>query len=185
MRSDSIPVIDIEKLESPATLAQLDHACRNWGFVQVRNHGIADSVVRNLSDEMHAFFAQPDALTLLLQNNQPGLEVFRNNQWRLVEPRRDALVINLGDIVQVWSNDCYCASLHRTVTSAAKARFSVPYFFNPEYRTNYAPAPTMVVDGEPPRYREINWGEFRALRADGDYADYGEEVQIAQYKISA
>ncbi len=85
----------------------------------------------------------------------------------------------------MWSNVRYYASLHRVVTTAAKARFSAPYFFNPDYHTNYAPVPTMVTNGEPARYREINWGEFRALRADGDYADYGEEVQIAQYKISA
>lgn len=125
------------------------------------------------------------ALTLLLQDNQPGLEVFRNNEWHLVEPRRDALVINLGDIAQVWSNDQYCASLHRVVANAKNARYSVPFFFNPEYRTNYAPVPTTISDDQPARYREINWGEFRARRHAGDYADYGEEVQINHYKNSA
>jgi hypothetical protein len=35
----------------------------------------------------------------------------------------------------------------------------------------------------PPRYRPINWGEFRARRAAGDYADLGEEVQLAHYAL--
>jgi len=42
-----------------------------------------------------------------------------------------------------------------------------------------------VVDGEPARYRSISWAEFRALRAAGDYADLGEEVQITHYRKQA
>ena len=104
-------------------------------------------------------------------------------QWHLVEPRSDALVVNIGDMVQVWSNDRYQAALHRVTTNTDNPRYSAPYFFNPEYRANYAPIPTMVDADNPPRYREINWGEFRRLRADGDYADYGDEVQISHYRI--
>ena len=125
------------------------------------------------------------ALTILLQDDQPGLEIFRHNQWHLVEPRRDALVVNIGDIVQVWSNDNYFAALHRVVASADKPRFSIPFFLSPGYRTNYGPVPTMISEERPARYKEINWGEFRRLRADGDYADVGEEVQIKQYRIRA
>jgi hypothetical protein len=39
----------------------------------------------------------------------------------------------------------------------------------------------MVDEERPARYRSINWGEFRSRRTAGDYADYGEEVQITQY----
>jgi isopenicillin N synthase-like dioxygenase len=122
-------------------------------------------------------------LTVLLQDDQPGLEVFREGRWHSVEPRRGALVINIGDIVQVWSNDRYPAPVHRVITNAAKNRYSAPYFYNPSYETNYAPLPSTVDEAHPPRYRTINWGEFRALRTAGDYADYGEEVQIAHYAL--
>ena len=123
-------------------------------------------------------------LTLLLQDDQPGLQVFRDGQWHLVMPRSDALVVNIGDIVQVWSNDRYRAALHRVVTNAQRSRFSVPFFLNPSYETDYAPLPTMIDENHPPRYRSINWREFRSQRAAGDYADYGEEVQISQYEIA-
>ena len=121
-------------------------------------------------------------LTILLQDNQAGLEVFRNNQWHLVEPRSEALVINLGDIVQVWSNDRYCAPVHRVITHEGVKRFTAPFFFNPAYNTEYSPLPTMIDDRHPPRYRQINWGEFRQKRALGDYADVGEEIQISHYR---
>jgi isopenicillin N synthase-like dioxygenase len=121
------------------------------------------------------------ALTLLLQDDQPGLEVFHDGAWCLVEPRRDALVVNIGDIVQVWSNDRYTAALHRGLVSANAERFSAPFFFNPAYRTWYAPLSSTVDAGHPARYRPIHWGEFRARRAAGDYADHGEYHSIHHY----
>ncbi len=121
------------------------------------------------------------ALTLLLQDQQAGLEVLHEDQWHLVEPRRDALVVNIGDIVQVWSNDRYTAALHRALVSADAERFSSPFFFNPAYSTGYAPLPSTVDAAHPPRYRPINWGEFRARRAAGDYADHGAYLQISHY----
>lgn len=122
------------------------------------------------------------ALTVLMQDTQPGLEVYRDGTWYGVEPLPDAMVINIGDIVQVWSNDCYQAALHRVVASDTAERFSAPFFFNPDYRTCYAPLPSMVSARRPARYRPINWGEFRAGRAAGDYADVGQEVQIGDYR---
>jgi isopenicillin N synthase-like dioxygenase len=121
------------------------------------------------------------ALTLLLQDEQPGLEVLHDGEWRLVEPRSDALVVNIGDIVQVWSNDRYAAALHRGLVAAEAERFSAPFFFNPAYSTTYAPLPSTVDSAHPPRYRPIRWGEFRARRAAGDYADAGEYHSISHY----
>jgi isopenicillin N synthase-like dioxygenase len=122
------------------------------------------------------------ALTVLLQDQQAGLQFFRGGSWCTVAPVSGALVINIGDIVQVWSNDQYQAPLHRVLTSEMEPRYSAPFFFNPSYDFNYAPLPGALA-GMAPRYRSINWGEFRARRAAGDYADVGEEVQIEQYRI--
>lgn len=120
-------------------------------------------------------------LTVLYQDSQPGLQVEQDGVWYTVEPIENALVINLGDIVQVWSNDHYRAALHRVLANAEHPRYSAPYFFNPSYDTNYAPLESMCANAEP-RYRSINWREFRGLRSAGDYADYGEEIQISHYR---
>lgn len=123
------------------------------------------------------------ALTLLLQDEQPGLEVCRDGRWYRVEPRRDALVVNIGDMIQVWSNDRYRAALHRVMTNSGADRYSVPFFLSPSYDTNYEPLPVSVSAHSPARYRRINWREFRSLRAAGDYADVGEEIQISHYRL--
>lgn len=125
------------------------------------------------------------ALTLLLQDDQPGLEVFRAQRWHEVEVRPDALVVNLGDIVQVWSNDRYAAPVHRVRVDRSRPRYSAPFFLNPAPETLYAPLPTTIDAQAPPRFRPIRWSEFRALRAAGDYADRGEEVQIDHYRIDS
>ncbi len=112
-----------------------------------------------------------------------GLEVLRDGAWHGVAPRAGALVVNIGDIVQVWFNDRYRAAVHRAVTHAARDRYSAPFFFNPSYDARYAPLPATVDAQRPARYRPIAWREFRALRAAGDYADLGEEVQIHHYRL--
>ena len=122
------------------------------------------------------------ALTVLLQDGQPGLEVQHDGRWSLVEPRHDALVVNIGDIVQVWSNDRYRAARHRVLTNPVRDRYSVPFFLNPSYETAYQPLPTTVTPDRPAAYRPIGWREFRDLRAAGDYADLGEEIQIHHYR---
>jgi isopenicillin N synthase-like dioxygenase len=122
------------------------------------------------------------ALTLLLQDEQPGLEVFREGRWYPIEPTPNALVVNIGDMIQVWSNDRYRAALHRVITNPNKDRYSVPFFLSPSYDTTYEPLPTTVAADRPARYRPIRWREFRSLRAAGDYADVGEEIQIAHYR---
>jgi hypothetical protein len=59
----------------------------------------------------------------------------------------------------------------------------MPFFLNPSWETSYEPLPTTVTAQEPAHYRRIHWREFRTLRAAGDYADVGEEVQISHYRL--
>lgn len=124
------------------------------------------------------------ALTLLLQDDIGGLQVEHDGSWIDVPPIEGALVVNTGDMMQVWSNDRYRAALHRVAPRVRAERFSLPYFFNPSYDTDYEPLAGSIADGDTAHYRSINWGEFRKARADGDYADYGAEVQIAQFEIA-
>jgi len=118
------------------------------------------------------------ALTVLKQIGPESLQVFKNDRWHGVPVLADALVINIGDIAQVWSNDNYPAPLHRVLANQDEPRFSAAYFYNPSYDYNYKPLDKAASAA----YRSINWGKFRSGRAAGDYADYGEEIQIAQYR---
>jgi len=123
------------------------------------------------------------AMTLVAQTDAAGLQVRCPDGWIGVDPVPDALVVNVADMMQVWSNDRYKSPLHRVVVRTGGERFSAPFFFNPSYEAVCAPLPELLaVDGRP-HYRPISWGEFRSLRAAGDYADIGEEVQVEHYRI--
>eukprot|EP00887_Chlorella_sp_A99_P004141 scaffold23.g4141.t1 len=126
----------------------------------------------------------PDAgfLTILVQGEVAGLEMEHAGEWRLVEPIPGALTINVGDMCQVVSNDLVRAPQHRVLSPHEKVRYSAPFFFNPSL--DAVLAPVLVSAARPAAYRPIRWGEFRAKRFAGDYADVGEEVQIAHYRIT-
>jgi isopenicillin N synthase-like dioxygenase len=124
------------------------------------------------------------ALTVLLQDEVGGLQVLRTGKWFPVEPVVGSLVINIGDIVQVWTNDLYKAPLHRVLASKGQARYSLPFFYNPSYDSEYYPLDVVTNEASPAKYTHINWGEFRWRRQQGDFADYGSEVQISDYRIS-
>ncbi|CAI5734986.1 unnamed protein product [Hyaloperonospora brassicae] len=125
------------------------------------------------------------ALTVLLQDDHvASLQVFhRESQtWTLVPPRAGTFVVNIGDMMQVWSNDVFVAPLHRVLANGRAARFSAPFFYNPSYKTLVQPLVASEGEDEP-HYRPLSWREFRQARFQGDYADSGKEVQIGDYKI--
>lgn len=123
------------------------------------------------------------AVTVLLMDGVKGLQVEKDGRWHLIEAQAGDWIINIGDVVQVWSNDRYKAPLHRVLANDAQVRYSAPFFLNPAFEATYAPLEEAIGNGSP-LYRPIHWGEFRAGRAAGDYANVGEEVQIANYRIS-
>ncbi len=125
------------------------------------------------------------AFTLLLQDDVEGLQAYVGDEWITVEPVPGALNVNLGDMLQVWSNDRYRSPLHRVIVHRDRARCSAPFFFNPGYETVCAPLPGLLEAGETPRFRPVSWSHFRDQRSAGDYADYGAEIQIEDFRIGA
>lgn len=123
------------------------------------------------------------ALTVLLTDGRAGLQVLKDGAWIAVDPVPGGLIINIGDMAQVWSNDRYPAPLHQVLAMETHARLSLAYFFNPAYSAVIRPLPSTVGADTPARYRDLSWSEFRRRRAEGDFADYGAEVQISDYRI--
>ncbi|CAN6480539.1 unnamed protein product [Victoria cruziana] len=102
----------------------------------------------------------PNALTLLLQDDVPGLQVLRNRKWVRVNPVPKALVINIGDQIQVLSNGVYKSVLHRAVVNTDKERISIPTFYCPSPEAVIRPADQLVDDQHPPLYRSYTYSEF-------------------------
>jgi isopenicillin N synthase-like dioxygenase len=165
------------------TGGELTHAFEpvHTSYLRLNFYPLGDALAAETGTEADlGIHHHPDAgaLTVLLQDGVSGLQVHHGGFWHDVEPLPDALTINIGDMVQVWSNDLYRAPPHRVLAMDRQERISIPFFYNPSYEADVRPL------AEEPRYRPLNWGEFRRRRADGDFADYGTEVQIAEWRIA-
>lgn len=176
-------------LDLPADYMRRDFAENHTGFARLNYYPVADPLQGGDGDNLPAadmgvhHHSDAGALTVLLQDDIGGLQVYRDGYWHDIPSVPGAFVINTGDMMQVWSNDIYHAAIHRVLAMVDRDRYSIPFFFNPAPGTEVSPLPSVVSEERPARYRTVNWSEFRARRTDGDYADYGPEVQIAQYRI--
>ncbi|BAN01959.1 isopenicillin N synthase family dioxygenase [Ilumatobacter coccineus] len=73
-------------------------------------------------------------LTILRLDDEPGLQVESpTGEWVDVDAPDGALVINLGDLMQRWTNDRWRSTMHRVVVppdGGARRRLTMPFFHN-------------------------------------------------------
>ncbi|EOY23819.1 hypothetical protein QUC31_008451 [Theobroma cacao] len=102
----------------------------------------------------------PNLITILLQDDVPGLQVLRNGKWVAVNPIPNTFIVNIGDQMQVISNDRYKSVLHRAVVNCNKERISIPTFYCPSNDALIGPATELIDDEHPAVYRSFAYGEF-------------------------
>lgn len=76
-------------------------------------------------------------ITLLYQDQSGGLQVLnKQQQWMDAPPVKGAFVVNIGDLMQRWTNDIYRSTKHRVTSPiSGKSRFSMPFFVEPDFDT--------------------------------------------------
>lgn len=126
------------------------------------------------------------AMTILAQDDVGGLEVKRKSdgEWIFVKPTRDAYIVNVGDLVQVWSNDKYESVEHRVTVNSHKERFSIPFFFNPSHYIWIEPLDELIDQQNPSKYKGYSWGKFYATRKLSNFRKLtSENIQVHHFKV--
>ena len=106
-------------------------------------------------------------ITLLWQiNDVPGLEVQDlGGDWHPVPYAKDGVVVNIGDLLQRWTNDYFVSTKHRVVnTHIDQTRYSMPHFVDP--------TPGTIVQNlrnEPAKYEPIESKEYLMWRLAQSY----------------
>lgn len=141
--------------------------------------------VTGLGDMALHHHTDPGAITLLLQDAHGGLQASSKvDGWIDVPPQPDTIVVNIGDVLQVWTNDRCTAGIHRVLPIAAgEGRYSTPFFYQPRYDAEISP---WLNAGEEARYESFSWREFIRGRVTDNFADYGtDDIQIDRYRIAS
>ncbi|GLJ27422.1 hypothetical protein SUGI_0538430 [Cryptomeria japonica] len=120
-------------------------------------------------------------LTLLLQDDEvPGLQIHKGDQWKTVQPIPYALVVNIGNIIEVMTNGRYKSIEHRAVTNKEKARLSIAVFCAPGFTEEISPAPELIDEDHPCLFRRFIHQDYM-----DNYFSRGVEGKNSLYEYAA
>ncbi|CAF0835749.1 unnamed protein product [Adineta ricciae] len=107
-----------------------------------------------------------ECFTLLSQSNQSGLQVLNNQgQWVNATPIPNTFVVNIGDLMQRWTNDQFKSTTHRVINTSGTERYSIPVFFGPDF---FAEIKCLSKD-QIPKYEPVVAGKYLIGRFDDTY----------------
>ncbi|KAF8398762.1 hypothetical protein HHK36_014620 [Tetracentron sinense] len=115
-----------------------------------------------------------DFLTILCQDQVGGLQLMKDSKWVSVKPNQDALIVNIGDLFQAWSNDVYKSVEHKVMANGKTGRYSIAYFLCPSYDSLIGSCK------EPSVYRKFTFGEYRK-QVQEDVKKTGHKVGLPRF----
>ena len=111
------------------------------------------------------------ALTILLAEKAlGGLQVkLRHGDWVDVDPKPDAFIVNIGDLMAMWTNDHWVSNLHRVSNpppnpGQSTRRLSVAYFAHANYDALIHCIPTCMSDTVAAKHPPVLAGEHRKAK---------------------
>ncbi|KAH9904400.1 hypothetical protein F4778DRAFT_61393 [Xylariomycetidae sp. FL2044] len=117
--------------------------------------------------------------TILFQDQHGGLELKdpHEGQFLLAEPQEDTLVLNIGDMLERFTNGLFTSAVHRVsvpdaaavASSGIPARYSVPFFVMPGSTQTVAPLPRFVTPDCPAKYDPVVFDEYGLMLTKYQY----------------
>nr|WGJ63359.1 flavonol synthase FLS1 [Hypericum monogynum] len=99
-------------------------------------------------------------LTILVPNEIQGLQASREGKWYDVKHIPNALVVHIGDQLEIVSNGKYKSVFHRTTVNKDATRMSWPVFLEPPPEFVVGPHSKLVKEGEPAKYKTKKFSDF-------------------------
>ncbi|KAL8148049.1 protein LATERAL BRANCHING OXIDOREDUCTASE 1-like isoform X1 [Apium graveolens] len=104
-------------------------------------------------------------ITILLQDNKDnninGLQIRHNGGWVPVQPVPKSLIVNVGDVLEIWSNGKYKSIEHRAMTNGTRARISYASFVTPQMEVEVEPLKQMFNDSQQKKlYKKVIYEDY-------------------------
>ncbi|XP_074280916.1 kihadalactone A synthase LFS isoform X2 [Silene latifolia] len=114
-------------------------------------------------------------ITLLATDDVVGLQICKDwdakpQIWENVPPVKGAFIVNLGDMLERWSNGVFKSTMHR-VLGNGQERYSIPYFVEPSHECLVECLPTCKSETNPPKFPPVRCGEYLSQRYRDTHAD--------------
>ncbi|KAK4431791.1 protein SRG1 [Sesamum alatum] len=95
-------------------------------------------------------------ITILLQDEQvEGLQLLKDNQWFRIPIMPHALVVNLGDQLEIMSNGIFKSPVHRALTNPTRERNTLAMFCTPDPAQEIGPVEELINDKRPRAFKNI------------------------------
>ncbi|KAJ1695572.1 hypothetical protein LUZ63_012270 [Rhynchospora breviuscula] len=138
------------------------------GMFRVYRYPICPNPSSYLGMEAHT---DSSVLTILNEDDVGGLQVLSEHTWFNVVPVPGTLIVNLGDLFQVISDDRYNSVKHRVLASSVTERISLGYFVFPQEDSVLRSS----------IYNPFTLKEFRA-QVQEDIMKTGSKVGLKQFR---
>ncbi|KAL0002479.1 hypothetical protein SO802_016260 [Lithocarpus litseifolius] len=98
------------------------------GYMRINNYSPPESL--EVEVEGLGMHTDMSCVTIVYQDEIGGLQVkSKEGKWMDIRPCEGTLVVNIGDMLQAWSNEKFRSSEHRVVLKQPANRFSLAFFW--------------------------------------------------------
>ncbi len=120
----------------------------------------------------------------ILHTTRPGLEVVNaQGRWIDAPPIPGAFVVNLGDMMEVLTNGRWVSTAHR-VRRVTEERYSFPLFFSLDYHAVVEPIPSLLAEGESPRYERLIAGEHLLAQTAQSFGYFKRLIEAGEFRLA-
>jgi len=100
-------------------------------------------------------------LTIVNQDSTASALRVRNKAGDYInaEPIPGTFVMNIGDMLKVWSNGVYQSTPHKVINNCNQYRVSIPFFYEPNFDAVIEPYHLFVNEQNPPKFKRVVYGD--------------------------
>ncbi|KAF2642813.1 naringenin,2-oxoglutarate 3-dioxygenase [Massarina eburnea CBS 473.64] len=143
---------------------------RMIGYPKLSSPASANAEDAELSCGEHTDYG---CVTLLLADPTPGaLQVLHKDgkTWLNADPIPGAFVVNIGDMMERWTNGLWKSTKHRVIHRGDGYRVSVPFFYEPNFEAVIKPLKKCVErSGKEPIHGGSTYGEHLLGKIEGNF----------------
>lgn len=146
-----------DKIARPLATMRILHYPPQFGTIDEKQIGIG----------AHSDY---ECFTILAQDEVGALQVLNaRGEWIAAPPMPGAFVVNIGDMMARWTNDYFASTIHRAINRSGRRRYSIPFFYGPDWDTIVECLPSCTGPDRPARYAPVKAGDYVVGRFSDTY----------------